>query len=174
MASQKITRYLFQILIICLGFGCASYSNEMTYCPKVGVISDLDRVTKIEMAASQSKSNVLLSSKIQRLGTKCKAAADGITISIVFDLFSKLSRYDIPTDVDLRYLIAIIDPNDQILAKQVYKTTVSFMDGIQTTKNTQEAEVFIPSSGNNDFRNHKVLVGFELTEAQLQLNRGIR
>ena len=63
MASQKITRVLFQILITCLGFGCASSSNEMAYCPKVGVISDLDRVPKIEVAASQSKSNILFSSE---------------------------------------------------------------------------------------------------------------
>ncbi len=174
MASQKITRVLFQILITCLGFGCASSSNEMAYCPKVGVISDLDRVPKIEVAASQSKSNILFSSKIQRLRIKCTTNTDGITISIVFDLFSKLSRYDIPIDADLRYLIATIDPNDQILAKEVYKTTVSFMDGIQTARNTQEVEVFIPSLGEIDFRNHKVLVGFELTEVQLQHNRGIR
>ena len=174
MASQKITRVLFQILIICLGFGCASSPHESAYCPKVGVASDLDRVTKIEFVVNQSKSNILLSSKIQRLRTKCTASADGITISIVFDLFSKLSRYDIPTDVDLRYLIATIDPNDQILAKEVYKTTVSFMNGIQTARNTQEVEVFIPSPGEIDFRNHKVLVGFELTEVQLQHNRGIR
>ena len=174
MASQKITRVLFQVLIICLCFGCASYSNEMAYCPKVGVISQLDRVSEIEVAGSQSKSHIVLSSKIERLRTKCTASGDGITISIVFDLFSKLSKYDIPTDVDLRYLIATIDRNNQILAKEVYKTTVSFMDGIQTARNTQEVEVFIPSAGKIDFRNHKVLVGFELTEDQLQYNRGIR
>lgn len=174
MASQKIKRALFQILIICLAFGCASPSNKIAYCPKVGVISDLDRISEIEVAGNQSKSNILLSSKIQRLRTKCTASADGITISIVFDLLSKLSNYDIPIDVDLRYLIATIDRNDQILAKEVYKTTVSFMDGVQTARNTQEVEVFIPSAGKIDFRNHKVLVGFELTEVQLQYNRGIR
>ena len=174
MASQKIKRALFQILIICLAFGCASPSNKIAYCPKVGVISDLDRVSEIEVAGNQSKSNILFSSEIQRLRSKCTANTDGITISIVFDLFSKLSRYDIPIDVDLRYLIATIDRNDQILAKEVYKTTVSFMDGIQTARNTQEVEVFIPSPGEIDFRNHKVLVGFELTEVQLQHNRGIR
>ena len=48
------------------------------------------------------------------------------------------------------------------------------MDGILTKINTQEVEVFIPSPGGVDFRNHKVLVGFELTEAQFQYNRGIR
>ena len=48
------------------------------------------------------------------------------------------------------------------------------MDGIQTARNTQEVEVFIPSAGKIDFRDHKVLVGFELTEVQLQYNRGIR
>ena len=174
MASQKITRVLFQILIICLGFGCASSPNKIAYCPKVGVASDLDRVTKIELAANQSKSNILLSSKIQRLRTRCTASADGITISIVFDLFSKLSRYNIPTDVDLRYLIATIDPNDQILAKEIYKTTVSFTDGTQTARKTQEVEVFIPSRLEIDFRNYKVLLGFELTEIQLRHNRDIR
>ena len=174
MVLQKIIRFLFQILIIGLGFGCASSSNDMAYCPKVGVISDLDRVTEIEVAASQSKSSILLSSKIQRLRTKCTASANSITISIVFDLFSKLSRYDIQTEFDLRYLIATVNPNDQILAKQVYKTTVSFMDGIQTARNTQEVEVFIPSPGVMDFRNYKVLVGFELTDVQFQYNRGIR
>ena len=70
MASQKIIRSLFQILIICLGFGCASSSNEMAYCPKVGVISDLDRVTEIEVAASQSKSNISLFSKIRQIQTQ--------------------------------------------------------------------------------------------------------
>ena len=89
-------------------------------------------------------------------------------------MFSKLSRYDIPTDVDLRYLIATIDPSDQILAKEIYKTTVSFMDGAQTARNTQEVEVFIPLPLEIDLRNYKVLVGFELTEVQLQYNRDIR
>ena len=51
---------LFQILIICVGFGCASPSNKIAYCPKVGVISDLDRVSEIEVAGNQSKSNILL------------------------------------------------------------------------------------------------------------------
>ena len=31
MASQKIKRALIQILIICLGFGCASSSNKIAY-----------------------------------------------------------------------------------------------------------------------------------------------
>ena len=57
MASQKIKRALFQILLICLGFGCASSSNKIAYCPKVGVISDLDRVSEMEVAGNQSKSN---------------------------------------------------------------------------------------------------------------------
>ena len=174
MAPQQITRFLLQILIICLGFGCASSSTEMNYCPKVGLISDLDRVAVIEGADNKSKPNILFSSKIYRLGTKCKVSTEGITISIVFDLSSKLSRYDTPTDVDIKYLVATIDPNGLILAKEVYQTTVNFMDGVQTARNTQEVEVFMPSPGNIDLRKHKILIGFELTKSQLQYNRGLR
>ena len=93
MASQKITRVLFQILIICLGVGCTSSANKIAYCPKVGVASDLDRVTKIELAANQSKSNILLSSKIQRLRTTCTASADGITVSIVLKFVFRVPHF---------------------------------------------------------------------------------
>ncbi len=101
-------------------------------------------------------------------------STEGITISIVFDLSSKLSRYDTPTDVDIKYLVATIDPNGLILAKEVYQTTVNFMDGVQTARNTQEVEVFMPSPGNIDLRKHKILIGFELTKSQLRYNRGLR
>ena len=79
MAPQKITRFLLQILIICLGFGCASSSTEMNYCPKVGLISDLDRVAVIEGADNKSNPNILFSSKIHRLGTKCKVSTEAVS-----------------------------------------------------------------------------------------------
>ena len=69
-----------------------SSSNETAYCPQVGIVSDLDRLTEIETRDIGSTTNILFDSRIQRLGDACKESGGGITVSIVFELFSKLFK----------------------------------------------------------------------------------
>ena len=151
-----------------------SSSNETTYCPQVGIVSDLDRLTEIETRDIGSTKNILFSSRIQRLGVACKVSSGGITVSTVFDLFSKLSGYETPVDVHLAYLVATVDPNGRILAKEVYQTKIGFSDGVETVIKKEEAVVFFPSRVKSNLRGYKILIGFELTESQLQYNKGFR
>jgi len=89
-------------------------------------------------------------------------------------LFSKLSGYDTPVDVHLAYLVATVDPNGRILAKEVYQTKIAFSDGMETVRKKEEVVVFIPSHVKTNLRGYKILIGFELTESQLQYNKGFR
>ena len=171
---KKMTRFIIQILFIGLTFGCTSSSNETAYCPQVGIVSDLDRLTEIETRDIGSTTNILFDSRIQRLGVACKVSGDGITVSTVFELFSKLSGYDTPADVHLSYLVATVDPNGRILAKEIYQTKIGFSDGMETVRKKEEVVVFIPSRVKSNLRGYKILIGFELTESQLQYNKGFR
>ena len=169
-----MTRFTIQILFIGLTFGCMSSSNETAYCPQVGIVSDLDRLTEIETRDLGSTTNILFSSRIQRLGVACKVSSDGVTVSTVMELFSKLSGYDTPADVHLAYLVATVDPNGRILAKEIYQTKIGFSDGMETVRKKEEVVVFIPSRVRSNLRGYKILIGFELTESQLQYNKGFR
>ena len=169
-----MTRFIIQILFIGLTFGCMSSSNETAYCPQVGIVSDLDRLTEIETRDLGSTTNILFSSRIQRLGVACKVSSGGVTVSTVFELFSKLSGYDTPADVHLAYLVATVDPNGRILAKEIYQTKIGFSDGMETVRKKEEVVVFIPSRVKSNLRGYKILIGFELTESQLQYNKGFR
>ena len=91
-----------------------------------------------------------------------------------FELFSKLSGYDTPVDVHLAYLVATVDPDGRILAKEVYQTKIAFSDGMETVRKKEEVVVFIPSHVKTNLRGYKILIGFELTESQLQYNKGFR
>ena len=169
-----MTRFIIQILFIGLTFGCMSSSNETAYCPQVGIVSDLDRLTEIDTRDLGSTTSILFSSRIQRLGVACKVSSDGVTVSTVMELFSKLSGYDTPADVHLSYLVATVDPNGRILAKEIYQTKIGFSDGMETVRKKEEVVVFIPSRVKSNLRGYKILIGFELTESQLQYNKGFR
>ena len=169
-----MARFITQILFIGLTFGCMSSSNETAYCPQVGIVSDLDRLTEIETRDLGSTTNILFSSRIQQLGVACKVSSDGVTVSTVMELFSKLSGYDTPADVHLAYLVATVDPNGRILAKEIYQTKIGFSDGMETVRKKEEVVVFIPSRVKSNLRGYKILIGFELTESQLQYNKGFR
>ena len=171
---QKMIRFIIPILFIGLTFGCMSSSNETAYCPQVGIVSDLDRLTEIETRDIGSTANILFDSRIQRLGGACKMSGGGVTVSTVFELFSKLSGYDTPADVHLAYLVATVDPNGRILAKEVYQTKIAYSDGMETVRKKEEVVVFIPSRVKTNLRGYKILIGFELTESQLQYNKGFR
>ena len=171
---KKMTRFIIQILFIGLTFGCMSSSNETAYCPQVGIVSDLDRLTEIDTRDLGSTTSILFSSRIQRLGVACKVSSDGVTVSTVMELFSKLSGYDTPADVHLSYLVATVDPNGRILAKEIYQTKIGFSDGMETVRKKEEVVVFIPSRVKSNLRGYKILIGFELTESQLQYNKGFR
>ena len=101
-------------------------------------------------------------------------SSDGVTVSTVMELFSKLSGYDTPADVHLSYLVATVDPNGRILAKEVYQTKIAFSDGMETVRKKEEVVVFIPSRVKTNLRGYKILIGFELTASQLQYNKGFR
>ena len=169
-----MTRFIIQILFIGLTFGCMSSSNETAYCPQVGIVSDLDRLTEIDTRDLGSTTSILFSSRIQRLGVACKVSSDGVTVSTVMELFSKLSGYDTPVDVHLAYLVATVDPNGRILAKEIYQTKIGFSDGMETVRKKEEVVVFIPSRVKSNLRGYKILIGFELTESQLRYNKGFR
>ena len=169
-----MTRFIIQILFIGLTFGCTSSSNETAYCPQVGIVSDLDRLTEIDTRDLGSTTSILFSSRIQRLGVACNVSSDGVTVSTVMELFSKLSVYDTPADVHLSYLVATVDPNGRILAKEIYQTKIGFSDGMETVRKKEEVVVFIPSRVKSNLRRYKILIGFELTESQLQYNKGFR
>ena len=51
MASQKIKRALFQILIICLGFGCASSSNKLRIVQRLVLSAILTGFRKLRWLA---------------------------------------------------------------------------------------------------------------------------
>jgi hypothetical protein len=68
------------------------------------------------------------------------------------------------------YFIAVLDPEENVLQRQGFSTTVSF-DNNGTGLTTEQHILRLPMKDSKIVRLHKVVMGFELTPEQLAYNR---
>lgn len=68
------------------------------------------------------------------------------------------------------YFIAILDPQENVLQRQVFSTKVDF-DNAETASAVEEHEIRVPVPSREQAHAYKVVVGFQLTPEQLSYNR---
>ena len=70
--------------------------------------------------------------------------------------------------LSLPYFIAIVDRNDRVLDKRVFNSKVGFPEGRRRATIVDTLEQRIPISGQETGDRYRIMVGFQLTRAQLQ------
>ena len=158
-------------------------------CPDTGILQDAGEITVFGDAKGHALENVVASARMANYGGGC-AWRDGyveFVLNIDFQAVQgaegkKLKRHDFP------YFIAILSPDEQVLQRQGFSTTVPFdnnrqgaaaVDASRTTavylggagQMREEHHLRLPVESRASAPAHKVVIGFELTPAQLDFNR---
>jgi len=73
---------------------------------------------------------------------------------------------------DIEYFVALVDPDQQILNKNVFTLRVGFPGNLTRNQVREEETVTltIPTDGNTDGSDYQIFVGFQLDEDQLDYN----
>ena len=164
-------------IVVIIGFfslasyGCTNKPRQAEFCPKVGFVNGIDRVTVFDEAKSEDNPVILFSSQMRRLETSCRFGNDGVTVSAEFGLHSSLAEEQGATVVEALYLVAALNPNGRILAKETFDLNITFPAGETRVRQEDEVELFIPSSRGRDFRGYRILLGFQLSKSQIDYNR---
>lgn len=72
--------------------------------------------------------------------------------------------------VTLPYFIAILSPDERVLQRQSFSTTIDFDNNVSAAA-SEEHDLVVPVPAKNEAYKYKVVAGFELTPAQLEYNR---
>jgi hypothetical protein len=62
-------------------------------------------------------------------------------------------------------------PDQRVIAKQNFRTTLDFRDGRRRTGTSEELVERIPLPPKTDAGDYSIAVGFQLTPEQLEMNR---
>lgn len=150
--------------------GCSNKIQADPICPQTGFIGNTDTISYVtpdthELIATGSISG--FSGECKFKGKKSKELL--ITLKLPFSLRVGKAGATLKNK-ELPYFIAVLGPDETILQRTAFTTTVSFADdGIAHSE--EEHVLKIPLPSREDAGRYKVIIGFVLTREQVKYNQ---
>jgi hypothetical protein len=151
--------------------GCGMFGGKETklVCPATFIAPDTDKMAVFRPGGS-TMSDVVYGVRISNLQSKCDRADKGIRVNtqIAFHIVSNDRSLRVG---DFEYFVSIVDGYHNILTKKTYSMPFEF--DARTHDMNKQDELFenLPLLDVGTGSNYAIVVGLQLTEAQLQFNR---
>ncbi len=147
-------------------------------CPKIEVVDELSMLAEYATPNSPSPSQKISSVEINNAESTCTYGERSVTVDLKLDFAGNLGPMGkaSPTDrpfFSYPYFVAVTSSSGKILAKEIFAASVTYESG-QNAKNYHETlRQIIPAENRTQGSRYKIMVGFQLTKAQLAENRAI-
>ncbi|CAK0764808.1 Lipoprotein [uncultured Gammaproteobacteria bacterium] len=155
--------------------GCTAQKAVPLACPKVALVSDVATATLFRPGGGNELTDVVARGQINNdFPGECEYNKDGVTVTFTMILGAERGPAMKGNQVDLRYFVALSDPEQGIISKREFDTSVEFKPNLPRAGNSEELQQKIPLPLDQDARHYEILVGFQLTPEQLAFNRNPR
>jgi hypothetical protein len=172
-ASRRV-RFAGWSLAILVPLALAACSNFAgrgnTYtCPATTTVPDLQ--TLVTVVPGPNGATIQSSGRVNQVTAECDREGDSGVVSKLTIEFAGLRTTPAINRITLPYFVALADASGNILGKQQYTMTLSFAPDAQVTKATDNVTVHIPLKNAQLGNVYTIVVGFQLTQSQLDYNR---
>jgi hypothetical protein len=144
--------------------------DDPTGCPRVVVLRDAAQEVQFR-GTSQDLTDMVARATFGDFEGGCQYFDDRVTVDMTLQLFAELGPAAQGREADFEYFVAITDPQNEILAKEVFPTTIAFAEGRNVAGVSEELTQTIPLERLATGAAYSVVLGFQLDEAQLNYNR---
>ena len=153
---------------------CGDSEESLGPCPSTGVLSDAAKIVKFAPGGSEEVASALIAAEVVNTTSGCRydgtdiTAGVGLAIEAVVGQAgakSRQLRYVLP------YFVAVTDANDRVLSKREFEATLRLKDNtvVRVLEIVDDIEIKMPAGKTG--ADYRVIVGFQLTPAQLDYNR---
>lgn len=151
---------------------CSGDDERLRVCPRVGVLYDASRLTLFGPSGTETNENVAYNAEIQNVKIRCKHDDDEVTANVEFDLEIIAGPMADSGKRTFRYFVAVTELNRRVLDKKYYTYDADFDDDnsrLRVTRKAGNIHFSFARLGRPDL--YEILVGWDLTAAQLDYNR---
>jgi hypothetical protein len=151
--------------------GCSNFGgrgNSYT-CPATTTVPQLQ--TLVQVVPGPNGATIQSSGRINTVTAECDRDGDAGVLSKLTVEFAGLRTTPAINQIPLPYFVALADATGNILGKQQYTMTLSFTPDAQITKASDSVTVHIPLKNAQLGNVYTIVVGFQLTQSQLDYNR---
>ena len=179
-ARPNFARTLFRpvLLIALTGLvlaGCSSLNPfadkaPAPACPDVRLVENLNRMAQYRDGPGRDLTDVVIEARFGEMSGACSYDRDAVIVDLLLSIEVARGPGNTDRKAKFDYFVAITDPADRILTKQVFPVEIEF----ERTQNRQrfidELTQRIPLADLKQGPNHRILLGFQIREDQLEEN----
>lgn len=141
-------------------------------CPTVGVLDGADRITVFN-GQGQDLTDVVVRAEISKAAIQCEYDTDEKTISVdlAFNGLAVMGPAATNSDMALKGFLAVTRIDGTKVSKQIYDIPVEFDKARQVRFLKSVEGTVIPYGGDQNGSSYVFLVGFQVSQSQLDYNR---
>lgn len=148
-------------------------------CPRVSALPELARVTQFADESNPVAATVLSDTVLTKLESSCITTENAINLDIVLNFTSRLgtaglAQNSAQSSYSHAYFVAVVNPAGQIIAKDVFALSPVFQSGQKEVFSSERLQQTIPLSATTPSNQYQVMVGFQLSDAELAHNRSLQ
>ena len=153
--------------------GCGSLfgpSAPPPACPDARVVANLERMTQYRTGEGRDLTDVLFEARIGDLAGACGYDDKSLEVGIIVPIQIARGPANQERVARLEYFVAIQNPEGTVIAKRSFPVEVAFERNQSRALFTDELEQRIPLADLNQGPAYRILLGFQLSEDQVQDN----
>ena len=161
----------FAVLLLALTAlaGCSNKIQADPLCPQTGFIGNTDTITYVVPGTK----DVIATGTINGFSGECKfkdkkSSQLLVSLTLPFNLRAGKAGATLKNK-ELPYFIAVLGPDEKILQRTAFTTTVTFDDD-GVARSSEDHVLKIPLPSREDAGKYKVIIGFALTREQMKYN----
>jgi hypothetical protein len=152
--------------------GCGMFTKSQQFdCPAVEIPKELASLTRFREGGGRDLTDVVFEAGILDVQIACDYGSKGAGIQLNVVVGAERGPANRSPTATVAYFIAIGDPDRNILAKEVFSSTVTFQANLARAYNTEETEEMIPLPKGRSAANYGIIVGLQLSPEELEYNR---
>jgi hypothetical protein len=173
MQKSDCVKALAPVALVALAAlsACSTPSNPSYPCPVAGVLGDAETLT--DFRGGQDPTNLVRHATISDVSLTCgyNIKKRIVNSKLAFTITLDKGPAEQAGSVTIPYFVAISRGGKYVLARKAFTRTLSYGDASRVSERETVPDIHIPLAEGLQGNSYQVIVGLELTPAELGYNR---
>jgi hypothetical protein len=151
---------------------CSLFDTSKQFdCPVVGMPRETATLTRFREGPGRDLTDVVYEASIADVKLACTYTSKGVNIDLGVVLAADRGPANTARTATIPYYIAVVDPERNILAKEVFTKALTFQQNVSRAVDMDETQEVIPLPKGKSAERYGIVIGMQLTAEEVEYNR---
>lgn len=153
--------------------GCGLFGRKAPQydCPSTAAVADAVRQTKFHPGPGRDLTDVQYQVRLVDVTSQCSYDSKGVDVQMRAGFALELGPANPDRNAAYDFFVAITDPSNEIVAKRIFTTPITFPSNVGYVEHLEELQQRIPLPKGGSAADYRIIVGLQLTKDELEYNR---